>query len=205
MRSEDTQPHASNLPQTHLPGGAEPCRFPRYTIFYFWWGSWSLSVLTSLPPPPPAPSTPTAFAFFWPCHIPKRIRCLGKLAALRSKGVQADLILGAAVFTQDWRGRGEKEGSQGSLSSQPPLWALNGIGMHMLGWGTRDADLPAPTPLLTPHFISPSAAVSPIRHLISGKFQLATDPIMLREVPRGLRGPNADKCCPLPSGGPTWN
>lgn len=45
-----------------------------------------VSVLTSLPPLPPAPSTPTAFAFFWPCHIPKRIRCLGKLAALRSPG-----------------------------------------------------------------------------------------------------------------------
>lgn len=161
-----------------------------------------VSVLTSLPPPSPAPSTPTAFAFFWPCHIPKRIRCLGRLATLRSKRVQADLILGAAVFTQDWRGRGEKEESQGSLSSQPPLWALNGL-VHMLGWGTRVADLPAPTPLLTPHFISLSAPVSPIRHLISGKSQLATDPIKLREVPRDLRGPNPDKCCPLPSSGPT--
>lgn len=151
MRSEDTQPHASNLPQTHLPGGAEPCRFPRYTIFYFWWGSWSLSVLTSLPPPPPAPSTPTAFAFFWPCHIPKRIRCLGKLAALRSKGVQADLILGAAVFTQDWRGRGEKEGSQGSLipaTSLGPEWHRHA---HA-GLGNKRCRPPCPHPTPDPSF-----------------------------------------------------
>lgn len=75
------------------------------------------SVFSSLPllPPPPS-SIPKAFAFFWPRHIPKKIRCLGKLAALRSKGAQADLILGAAVSTRTGEG-GVSEESQGSRSS----------------------------------------------------------------------------------------
>lgn len=67
-------------------------------------------LVLSSPPCPLLSSRPTLpphqrpFAFFWPCHIPKRIRCLGKLAALRRKGVQADLILGAAVPTRTGEG-----------------------------------------------------------------------------------------------------
>lgn len=199
MRSQHAQLHASDLPQTHLPGGSELCGFPRYAIIYFWCGSWSLSS----PPCPhrlPPLHTNSLCIFLALSHSKK-----DQVSWQAGNSLESRLIssLGLLVFTQDWRGRGEKEESQGPLSSQPPLWALNGL-VHMLRWGTRDADLPAPTPLLTPHFISPSAPVSPIRHLISGKSQLATDPIKLREVPRGLRGPNPDKCCPLPSSGSTW-
>lgn len=117
MRSQDIQPHASNLPQTHLPGGAEPCRFPRYTIFYFLWGSWSLSS-------PPCPHCLLPLPHQPPLHFSGLVtfqKGSGVLASWQLSGVRADLILGAAVFTQDWRGRGEKEGSQGSLSHRSHL------------------------------------------------------------------------------------
>lgn len=50
-------------------------------------------------PPSPVPSIPTALAFLWPHHFSKRTRCQGKLAALRGRGVQADVIPEAASVT----------------------------------------------------------------------------------------------------------
>lgn len=74
------------------------------------------AVLTSLPPPLllPLPHQ-RPLRFFWPCHFPKRIRCLGKLSAPRSEGVQADPILGAAVSTRTGEGGvSEENGSSPS-------------------------------------------------------------------------------------------
>lgn len=89
------------------------------------------------PPPPPAPSTPTAFAFLWPCHFPKRIRCQGKLAALRGKRVQADLILGLRLSPGLAKGGDEPEVEE--LVGTPSLpvlsvYHLSGFCMCLCTW-----------------------------------------------------------------------
>lgn len=71
--------------------------------------------LLSSPPCPhllPLPH-PQPLAFLWPRHFPKRIRCRGRLAALKGKRVQADVILGAASLTRIGGG-GVRSGEQGA-------------------------------------------------------------------------------------------
>lgn len=205
-------------PGLHLPRGPELC--PTAPM--------SCLLLAAPPTPSHCPfCTHTALAVPWPCHFPEGIRCRGKLAALRGEWVLADLILGAASPIRLGGGCvcAEEPGAGGIREVQGPLplacflsvhTSLAPAGPSARGWAglsvsgpaqPRPADLPAPTPRLTPpSFISPLAA-APIGHLIPGPASLSGSCKISRGpqgAPGGLSAAGPAAWGPLPSGGSTW-
>lgn len=140
-------PTLGSWPGLGLPRGPALC--PTLQI------SCLLRTVTAPLPPPPVPAVPTV----WPCHFPKRIRCQGKLAALRGKRVQADLILGPLLSPGSEKGVESGPGGAGGVPAlSAPLWLLH-CPVHVVG-GETDRDqiislLPVPHPHPTPPPVQP--------------------------------------------------
>lgn len=130
-----------------LPRGPELC--PTRQI------SCLLRTVTASLPPPPVPAVPTV----WPCHFPKRIRCQGKLAVLRGKRVQADLIVGPLLSPGSKKGV-EESGPGGAVGCLPSLYLSSSCTTLCMLWEGKQRETRSSLSFLSPH---PHRAPPPVQ------------------------------------------